>query len=396
MRFDDLVRVSLRQVVRYRRRYWGVVLAVALGVAGLIAVVTTGQEVKKTLNQDLELIGGITVVRAYYENFRYDNFKNYRLQWFSDTSIQALRRLPGVMEVSPVASTWIQAARQKEYYRLQVIAVDQTFWQVRNLWAVTGQLFGADAVNSRRCDLVLGTRLAQRIFGHLNVVGQTMQIEQDLFRVVGVVGGISDLDLAHAAFAPLTTVADRLPGFTQVDKLYIRCQTWDDVEKVAAAIPGVIQTRQPIDRLRVDVSWEALKHTKKVAWWVESFIYLAFSATLALGGVGIWNVMMAAVRSRTREIGLKKAMGAEDRDILAQFLTEALCLSLGSAVLGIALGRLLVEGVSLWLGSRPPEDLFWRSLAIGLLFAAGLGVGAGLYPSLQASRMEVVSATRYE
>jgi putative ABC transport system permease protein len=112
--------------------------------------------------------------------------------------------------------------------------------------------------------------------------------------------------------------------------------------------------------------------------------------------MGIWNIMMAAVRTRTREIGLKKAMGAEDRDILAQFLTEALCLSLVAAVVGVALGRILVELLGLWIGMRPPEELFVTCLAFSLIFAVALGVGAGLYPSLQAARMEVVSATRYE
>jgi putative ABC transport system permease protein len=115
-----------------------------------------------------------------------------------------------------------------------------------------------------------------------------------------------------------------------------------------------------------------------------------------LGGVGIWNVMMAAVVTRTREIGLKKAMGAEDKDILAQFLSEALCLSMGAALLGALMGRIMMEILGYMIGSRPPENLFFMGLALGFLFAVLLGVGAGLYPSLRASRMEVVTAIRYE
>ena len=95
-------------------------------------------------------------------------------------------------------------------------------------------------------------------------------------------------------------------------------------------------------------------------------IYLATSATFLLGGVGIWNVMMAAVTSRTREIGLKKAMGAEDRDILAQFLSEALCLSVGAALLGAGLGRILMEILSYIIGSRPPENLFFFGVTLAI------------------------------
>jgi len=134
----------------------------------------------------------------------------------------------------------------------------------------------------------------------------------------------------------------------------------------------------------------------RLAWWIQFLIYLATGATFILGGVGIWNVMMAAVVTRTREIGLKKAMGAEDRDILAQFLTEALCLSMGAALLGGLLGRIMTEILGHMIHSRPPEVLFFLGLGLGFLFAVVVGVGAGLYPSLRASRMEVVTAIRYE
>jgi putative ABC transport system permease protein len=223
-----------------------------------------------------------------------------------------------------------------------------------------------------------------------------LKIENDLYKIIGVVGGISSLDLSHTAFLPLTTFADRIPEAKPPYQVNLRCVSWDDVEKVAAAIPRVVGRHQPIEQLRVEFPREALNNVKRVAWWIESFVYLAIASTLVLGGFGVWAVMMAAVRSRTREIGLKKAMGAEECDVLTQFITEALCLSLGAAILGIILGRLMVEGVSLWLGTRPSEGLFLRCLGLGLVFALLLGAGGGIYPSLRASRMEVVEATRYE
>ena len=130
---------------------------------------------------------------------------------------------------------------------------------------------------------------------------------------------------------------------------------------VAAAIPGMVQSCQSPEELHVEVAWEALKRVQELAWWIEFLIYLATSATFLLGGVGIWNVMMAAVTSRTREIGLKKAMGAEDRDILAQFLSEALCLSGGAALLGAGLGRIMMEILSYYHRQSPAgRSLFIR------------------------------------
>ena len=214
------------------------------------------------------------------------------------------------------------------------MAVDEGFWQVRNFWPLTGKLFGPDAVTGHKREIVLGAELAKKIFGDTHVKGKDLEINQEIYRISGVLGGVTDSGLANSVFLPLTTAEDRFPGRLLADRLYLRCNTWDDVGTVAAAIPGIVKSYQSPEELHVEVSWEALKRVQLLAWWIEFLIYLATSATFLLGGVGIWNVMMAAVTSRTREIGLKKAMGAEDRDILAQFLSEALCLSVGRGPLG--------------------------------------------------------------
>jgi putative ABC transport system permease protein len=393
LRFDDLLRVSIRQVLRHRRRYLGVVLAIALGVAGFITVVTMGRDLKKNFNQDLVLIGGVTIIKLSFTRTALDQ----RNEWFRDRTIAALRHLPGVSDVTKVALTWGGQTRQRDHlYSFTLLGVDEAFWDVRGFWPLSGKLFGPEEVERRTRECVLGKDLAHTIFGTQEVEGATLEINHEIYRVAGVLGGIYDSTLGNGALLPVTTVQDRIPEPALTHLLYLRCKTWDDVAPVAAAIPATVNNYQSIDQMQVYVSWEGLKRVQRVSWWVEFFIYLAITATLLLGGVGIWNVMMAAVRSRTREIGLKKAMGAQDRDILAQFLSEALCLSLGSAVIGIALSRLATEILGSYIGSRPPEDLFLIGLVMGFLFAVGLGVGAGLYPSIQASRMEVVSAIRYE
>lgn len=378
-------------MVRHRRRYLGVVLAIALGVAGFINIITMSREVKRNFNEDLDLIGGVTVIRIYF-----DNQRSYRPQWFRDNTLAALSRMPGVKEYSLAGAKWGYTNWRGQHYGFGLVVVDDAFWSVRSFWPLTGRLFGAEAVAKRDRECVLGAELARKIFGSHQVVGQTLEINQEIYRVAGVLGGVTDSGLANSAFLPLTTAQDRLPGQVLADRLYLRCLTWDDVTHVAAAVPQVVQAHQSPEELHVEVSWEGLKRVKQLAWWIEFLIYLAISATFILGGVGIWNVMMAAVTSRTREIGLKKAMGAEDRDILAQFLSEALCLCVGAALLGGALGRVMMEVLGRVIGSRPSESLFLLGLTLSVLFAVLLGVAAGLYPSLRASRMEVVTAIRYE
>jgi putative ABC transport system permease protein len=391
MRVNDLMRVSVRQVIRHRRRYMGVVLAIALGVAGFLNIVTMSREVKHNFNENLELIGGVNVIKVYF-----DNAHAYQPQWFHRQTRVAFAHMPGVKTVTVSSAGYAHTDWQGQKYDFTTVAVDGNFWNVRNFWALTGRLFGFSAVTGRQRDCVLGAELARKIFGTTHITGRIFQINRDPFRVSGVLGGVTDSALANSVFVPLTTAEDRLSGDLLPDHLYLRCKTWDEVAKVAAAIPSIVKANQSSEELRVEVAWEALKRVQMLAWWIEFLIYLAISATFLLGGVGIWNVMMAAVTTRTREIGLKKAMGAEDRDIMAQFLSEAFCLSGVAALLGAGFGRIVMEILSYVIGCRPPENLFFLGMALAFLFAVLIGVGAGLYPSLRASRMEVVTAIRYE
>ncbi|MFZ5453442.1 MAG: ABC transporter permease [Thermodesulfobacteriota bacterium] len=392
MRFSDLLRVSLRQLVRHRRRYWGVMLAIALGTAGFISIITMGRDLKQNFNRDLELLGRATLVKVYFERL-----PAYQHQHFTTSTLEALRRMPGVRNASlSVCTYWAQSSNNGVAYNFSLFGVDQSFWEVCGFTTQKGRLTSLEDNNARQRVVVLGPELARTLFGREDVVGEKLEIQNDLYTVTGVLKNVGLGDLAHFAFIPFTTAQDRILNISPANRIYLRCLTWDDVDKVVPLIPQVIQSTQYAPGLKVEVAWDQVKRVKAVAFWVQLFIYCSIAATLILGGVGIWTVMMAAVRSRTREIGLKKAMGAEDQAIMAQFLAEAVCLSFTASLAGSFVGFLTVEVTSLLINSHPPQGLFIFCVMIGLLVAVGLGVSAGLYPSLQASRMEVVSAIRYE
>ncbi|MCL4500538.1 MAG: ABC transporter permease, partial [Deltaproteobacteria bacterium] len=171
MKFNDLMMVSVRQVVRHRRRYLGVVLAIALGVAGFINIITMSREVKKNFNEDLDLIGGVTVIRVYF-----DNNRSYRPQWFHDNTLAALRQIKGFKEMTLTGVKSGNTNWHGQQYGFGLFAVDEAFWGVRNFWAQTGSLFGPDAVAGRKRECVLGAELARKIFGSYDVRGRTMEI----------------------------------------------------------------------------------------------------------------------------------------------------------------------------------------------------------------------------
>jgi putative ABC transport system permease protein len=393
-----LLRVGIRQVIRQHRKYLGVVISVALGTAGLILVVTTGRDVKGKLNQNLELLGGATRVKAYFERIPPEQDVIPKPPLFYPEAVEALRRVPGVDSVT--LTSWKPApafsSMGKGRHRFTLVGVDEYFWTVNSFSAVQGKLFDPEEVRLRKPVCVLGVDLARKIFGDQNPVGQLVPIDHDLYLVTGVLGGVGLGDRTNFAFLPLTTALDRIQAMPRPDTLYLRCHSWNDVERVAAAIPEVVLRLQPAERLKVYVPWEQLERVKMTAWWVEFFVYVAVCATLTLGGFGIWNGMMTAVRARTREIGLKKAVGAQDADIMAQFLIESSFLSFGAGILGVGLGWLGVALVGGLTHSSPSDDLFLLCVGLSLVFAFLLGIAAGFVPSLLASRMEVVNALRYE
>lgn len=393
LRLRDLVRISFREVVRKRRRYIGVMASIALGTAGFITIVTMGRDLKVNFNNDLDLLGGATIIAAHF-----DPPMNDRQEWFRAPTIKAISSVKGVKDVTKsrlragATTTW-----HEKTYGFNLLGVDANYWSLFSFTPLYGRLFGEEDVAEGLKVCVLGLDLAKTIFGTGEAsLGQILNLDNNLYRVIGVLGGVRAADKTLWAFLPISTAQARIPNISEISSLYIRCETWDDVAPVAAAIPEVIAAHQADRGLRMQVAWEPLKQVQRMFWWVTLFIYASIGATLVLGGFGIWNIMMAAVSSRTREIGLKKAMGAQDSDILLQFLFEALTVTFGSAMMGVLLGRLGVEYMSRMLGGSPPEGLFFLCLMAGLAFAAVLGIGAGLYPSIRASRMQVVDAMRYE
>ena len=226
--------------------------------------------------------------------------------------------------------------------------------------------------------------------------GKLLFLGKDVIEVVGVVTGVMLGERNQGGFLPTTVMEDRNWGSGKITRLFVRAIGWEDVAPVVRQIPAVVRANQDAPYLVISTQDDQLDRIKTTFMWVEALLWLGIVASLMLGGFGIWYGTFAAVRARTREVGLKKAMGGSDKDILAQFLAEALCKSVAGGLLGILVGTLSVE-VGAWsLGTSISYPLLAASSAGSILFSAIIGVAGGLYPAIQASRMDVVSALRFE
>lgn len=395
LQFHDLIRISLRQVIRQHKRNMGVLFSIALGTGLTIVILTMGDEVKRNLNRDLDLLGGATIIKSYFEEATSEVRRFEPPEYFTPRALNAVAQLPGVNATTVVHMASGYATHEQRDTNLIMFGVDENYWKVNGLDKKAGELFGKQALDQNLRVVVLGEELAMRVFGRMDVIGEWFSINRVLYLVVGILDAGNIADRAKWAYVPISTMQDFLPRM-EPRRLYVRCNTWDDVEPVAAGMEQAIKANQKANHLRVEVAREALKQVTRIVWWVELFVYLAIAATLVLGGFGIWSGMMTAVKARTREIGLKKAMGAEDIDILKQFISEAIILSFFAGVLGVSLGYAGVEAATYMLKSQAPVQLLYIYSAASIVFSVMLGLGAGFFPALRASRMEVVSAIRYE
>ncbi|WP_304736741.1 ABC transporter permease [uncultured Desulfovibrio sp.] len=388
---SDLFRVSLRQVVR--QRGFGVILSIALGITAFIALSVLGREIRYKVGQDMVLMGGVNVIQIYMDDQQYPG--QPQREFYPET-VEALRVLPGVGLVSRNlrgGRVFTLRGAGERSVNVDFIGVDQYFAEVYSITLVAGRLFNNDDMERHRRVCMLGLEAARNLYGDAdNALGKLLFLEKDVFEVVGVVSGVMLGSWRQGGFLPYTTMMDRNWAGGKVTRLFIRAIGWEDVPPLVRLIPEVTRAHQAAPYLVIRTQDEQLERIKTTFMWVEALLWLGIAASLMLGGFGIWYGTFAAVRARTREVGLKKAMGGSDADILA----EALCKSVAGGILGIVVGVFLVE-VGAWsLGTGISYPLLIASSLGSIVFSALIGVAGGLYPALQASRMDVVSALRFE
>lgn len=393
---SDLVRVSLRQVLR--QRAVGVVFAIAIGITAFITLSVLGREIRYSIGQDMVLMGGVNVVQVLLDHYVHPDLPVRPLH---PAAIAEVRALPGVDMVSlnVMGDPVLKMCRgQTDYCRYTPTqGIDENFAAVFAGEALYGRLFTAEDVDEHRRVCLLGREAAREFFGReSDAVGGVLFVGTDIFEVVGVMGGVMLGSGTRGSFVPYTTMADRGWGTGTVDRLYVRATAWEDVPRLNVQIPKIIAKYQDTTELVVRVQDEQLERIRGTFLFVEALLWLGIAASLLLGGFGIWYGTFAAVRARTREVGLKKAMGGSDADILAQFLAEALCKAVAGGVVGIVLGTVVVEVGSALLKCGLSYTQLAISSAASMLFSALIGVVGGLLPAIKASRMDVVSALRFE
>jgi putative ABC transport system permease protein len=394
LKFDDLLTMCWRLVSRNRRRYKAVVAGIAVGTAGLIVIQTMGDSVETKMGEHLELLGEATVMKAYWEN--QDNF--HPGQYFTRDVVK-LKEIPHATAVAPIVSLpQVDTIFRTVEWSPGLFGVDQEYWQTQTPSLLKGRLIGPSDVVMRRNVCVLGGDVVKYLFGDTEPVGQILRVNNLSFEVIGTLGGIQHTDAQRSVFIPLTTAQNLFHGLYHIQEVYIRVDNWNNVEATRNKAMEILKNSHKgySEGVRIMHYPQRIHRVQSTVYLVKMFIYAALGVTIVLGGLGITSVMLAAVQDRTREIGLRKALGAKEEMIMAQFLTEAILISVIAGSSGVMLGLVSVQLLKGPLGVEVSPAMATISIAGGLLFTAFLGIASGIYPSIRASQLDSVTAMKFE
>jgi putative ABC transport system permease protein len=394
LKFEDLLTMCWRLVLRNRRRYKAVIAGIALGTAGLIIIQTMGDSVEKKMGEHLELLGEATVIKAYWETE-----DNYHPGEYYMRDVAKLKQVPGVVAVAPIVSLpQIEAHFKTTQWMPGLFGVDQSYWITQTPTLLRGRLIGPSDVVGRRTVCVLGQDVVKYLFDKSDPVGQIIRVGNLSFEVIGLLGGIQHTDIKRSVFVPLTTAQNLFQGLSRIQEIYIRVDDWNNVERVRNAALEILKRSHKgyEDGIRILHYPQRIQKVKATVYLVKLFIYAALGVTIILGGLGITNVMLAAVQDRTREIGLRKALGAKEEIILLQFLLEAILISFFAGAIGVMTGVISVQALKGPLGVDVSSVMLLAGVIGGLLFTVCLGIISGIYPSIRASRLDSVTAMRFE
>ena len=216
--------------------------------------------------------------------------------------------------------------------------------------------------------------------------------------MLGVLGGAEDNEWLVTMILPISVASAKIPNMREIRGIYLRSKNWDIVPDVARQARDILrQTHKGYaDAVDIQYSKERISAIKRIVFFFKTFLYSAIVVTILLGGLGITNVMLSSVRERTREIGLRLAVGATPNVILAQFLCESLAVSVAGSILGIGLGFVAVHVVSALIEIVPNYLVFVVSVVVSVILGILVGIVSGILPAAKASKLDCVTAMRFE
>src|SRR5215510_2004631 len=405
----ETLRVAVYALLRNKLRSFLTTLGVIIGVSAVIAMVAIGEGAKVQVEQSFASMGAnLLIVQSGTTSTggARGGFGSLpTLTWEDLKAIQT--EIPSVRYAAPVLRATAQVLTEDQNWTTSVTGTTPEYFEIRNWPVARGALFSQSEIDGGAKVALLGQTVVDKLYGsYVDPVGQMVRIMNVPFQIVGVLAkkGQSPMgqDYDDAVFVPQTTFQAKIQGGLQkyiAGLIFVGATSSETTARAQVQITDLLRDRHHIqpgtdDDFSIRNLTEMASAQQEGTETMTTLLASIAAVSLLVGGIGIMNIMLVSVTERTREIGLRMAVGAKPRDILAQFLVEALTLSLAGGFLGAGLG--VVSAYRLAFQFNWPTLVRPDIILVAVGFSALVGVGFGLYPALKASRLDPINALRFE
>jgi putative ABC transport system permease protein len=402
-------RIAFRALSAHKLRSFLTMLGVVIGVAAVIALVAAGEGARRDILRQFESLGSNLLTIYPSSNFQ---FSGDGLQSLSrpltNNDAGAIERLAtAVRHVAPNNQNSATVVFGSKTINASVYGVNELYDEVNNLQIARGRFITADDQENSASVVVLSESVVEKLFGSklVDPTGQTVRIKRQNYRVVGVLAGKEDVFMGgfgDQVYLPLRTAQVRLGGAgnQKIDQISLQANSAEEMDLAQAQVRTILRALRGLegeakDDFSIQNQADLLKSISDATGTFTVLLGSIAAISLLVGGIGIMNIMLVSVTERTREVGLRKAVGAKRGDILVQFLTEAMVLSLLGGAIGVALGIGGAHLIAPMLGGGSAY-ITTQSVVLALGVSLGIGVFFGLYPANRASLLKPIDALRYE
>ena len=398
----NIIILALREIRRNVLRSFLTILGIIIGVAAVITMVTVGGSATAQIKQQIASMGSNLLMVMPGKRLG-PGMATENILFKEADAVAIARDVNSVAATAPVSTKSLQAIFGNENWTTTATGSDNVFLKITNRSVKTGRQFNDSELRSGAAVCILGETVKTKLFGGQNAVGEKFRLEKISCEVIGILEpkgqNTMGMDQDDVVVIPLRTLQRRITGNQDVGVIYVSVNENASTEKVQQELSVLMRERRHLspsddDNFNVMDMKEIAKMLTSTTQLLTALLSAVAAVSLLVGGIGIMNIMLVSVTERTREIGTRLAIGALEREVLMQFLVEAVVLSSLGGLLGIVLA--IAAAFELTALLNVPLIFNWTIVIVAFLFSAAVGVIFGYVPARKAARLNPIDALRYE